>query len=139
MKKLLAFTSIAILTAGVANAKTAEDHYGDAMFEQHDQIEALFDELDLDNDGVVLNTEYNALQGLMTERIPVEFDAMDLDGNKVITREEAGEYSTLTPTQRNAMLIEKNNERNTTVVKTERHYHVYDTEIDTDGAYELNN
>lgn len=140
MKKLLAFTSVAILTAGVAQAKTVDD-YGPGMYEQDNSIEVLFDKLDLDNDGVVLNNEYTAMDNLTTEDISVPFAHMDLDGNGVITREEASEYSANPEAAREAYYVSQGQmEQQERMMKAEKkHYHLDIDHIDTDGAYKLNN
>lgn len=145
MKKLLAFTSIAILTAGVAQAKTGDADYGADMYEQHDRIEALFDELDLDNDGVVLNNEYTALQNLTMEKIPVEFSALGLDKNGVITRKEAKEFSSTPRAERTAYMSKTDKHHamhDGHKMKTKKHYNapkIHIDHIDTNGAYKLNN
>ncbi|MFP4314132.1 MAG: hypothetical protein ACLFR0_07380 [Alphaproteobacteria bacterium] len=93
MKKLLAFTSVAVLSAGVAHAKVDNYNYGPDMYTADDRYERLFDELDLDNDGVVRPNEYNAAQSVRAREIPLGFFAMDLDNNGVITRGEAEELA----------------------------------------------
>lgn len=95
MKKLLTFTAAALLASSAAYAATNTDgDYGADMYQQNDRIEALFDNLDLNNDGEVTMNEYNAASdiGNFERTYETSFQAMDIDGSGVITREEASDY-----------------------------------------------
>ena len=141
MKKLLTMTAVAVMASSAAYAATNQnEHYGADMYTQNDQIEALFDKLDLNNDGEVTINEYDAMISMISTDDRIAFQEMDLDSSKVVTREEASEYAvgsrtamterrTYTTTTRTTYVddvdLERTNSRNAEVPK-------YRVEVDSD-------